>query len=164
MAGIRNYSEIVKGSTLMVFIGDAPVGFATSHSLSVTLNTTEVSCKDNGDYNGVIPQNISWEVSAENLYSDAGEAIYMNAVTNKTLVTLKFAKAGNYSATNENGVIGDNGHAEWTVGTVIAQGDAYITSFQINAPSGDNATMSVTFTGVGAFTTGSTPGQQGTQV
>lgn len=160
MAGIRNYSDIIKGSTLMVFIGDKPVGFATSHNLSVNLATTEVSCKDSGDFNSVTPQNITWEVTAENLYSDAGEATYMAAITGKTLVTLSFAKAGNYASSNEQGVLGPQGHQDWTVGTVIASGQAYITSFQINAPSGENATMSVTFTGVGALTT---PGIQGTQ-
>lgn len=152
MAGIRNYSEIIKGSTLMVFIGNNPVGFATQHNLSVSLATTEVSCKDSGDFNSVTPQNITWEVTAENLYSDAGEATYMAAITGKTLVSLKFAKAGNYASSNEQGVLGPQGHEEWSVGTVIAEGQAYLTSFQINAPSGENATMSVTFTGVGALT------------
>ena len=152
MAGIRNYSDIIKGSTLMVFIGDKPVGFATQHNLSVSLATTEVSCKDSGDFNSVTPQNITWEVTAENLYSDAGEATYMAAITNKTKVSLKFAKAGNYAPAGEQGVLGPDGHEEWTVGTVIAQGEAYLTSFQINAPSGENATMSVTFTGLGALT------------
>lgn len=152
MAGIRNYSDIIKGSTLMVFIEGNPVGFATQHNLSVNLATTEVSCKDSGDFNSVTPQNITWEVTAENLYSDAGEATYMAAITGKTKVSLKFAKAGNYAASNETGVLGPDGHEEWTVGTVIAQGEAYLTSFQINAPSGENATMSVTFTGLGALT------------
>ena len=162
MAGIRENSQIVKGSSLMVFIGTTPIGFATSHSLSLTTNTTEVSTKDHGDYPSVIVQTIGWEVTAENLYSDAGESTYMNAMLAKQPVTIKFAKAGNYSTTDEKGVIGTNGHSEWTVGTVIAEGEALITSYSINAPAGDNATMSVTFTGTGSLTN-STPGPQGTQ-
>lgn len=149
MAGIRSNSQIVKGSMLMAFIDDAPVGFATSHSLNITTNTTEVSTKDHGDYPSVIAQSIGWEVTAENFYSDGGEGVYMQAQLTKTPVTIKFAKAGNYSTTDEKGVIGTAGHGEWTVGSVIASGQALVTSFSVNAPSGDNATMSVTFTGIG---------------
>lgn len=151
MAGIRENSQIVKGSALMAFIGGAPVGFATSHSLSLSTNTTEVNTKDHGDYPSVIVQNITWEVTAENLYSDAGEATYMTALVNKTPITIQFAKV-NY-ATDEKGVIGPNGHAEWTSTDVIAEGQAIVTSYSINAAAGDNATMSVTFTGMGALTT-----------
>lgn len=150
MAGIRQNSEIVKGSMLMVFIEGSPVGFATSHSLSITTNTAEVSTKDHGDYPATIAQSISWEVTAENLYSTAGEGTYMNAMLAKKPVTISFAPASNYDAQDENGVVGPQGQSEeWAAGTAIASGQALITSYSINAPAGDNATMSVTFTGVG---------------
>ena len=32
--------DIVKGSALMVFLSDSAIGFATSHALSLTANTT----------------------------------------------------------------------------------------------------------------------------
>ena len=41
--------DIVKGSALMVFLGGSAIGFATSHALSLTTNTTEVSTKDHGE-------------------------------------------------------------------------------------------------------------------
>lgn len=150
----RNNSDIVKGSKLMVFYNNAPIGFATSHSLSVTTNTTEVSTKDHGDYPAVIAQSISWEITAENLYSNAGELIYMQIVKSKAPVDIVFAPANNYDNSNEPGVIG-NDNKEWAFSSndVIASGKALITSFSINAPSGDNATMSVTFTGVGELST-----------
>ena len=150
----RNNSDIVKGSKLMVFYNNLPIGFATSHSLSVTTNTTEVSTKDHGDYPAVIAQSISWEITAENLYSNAGELIYMQIVKSKAPVDIVFAPANNYDNSNEPGVI-DNDNKEWAFSSndVIASGKALITSFSINAPSGDNATMSVTFTGVGELST-----------
>lgn len=150
----RNNSDIVKGSKLMVFYNNLPIGFATSHSLSVTTNTTEVSTKDHGDYPAVIAQSISWEITAENLYSNAGELIYMQIVKSKAPVDIVFAPANNYDNSNEPGVIG-NDNKEWAFSSndVIASGKALITSFSINAPSGDNATMSVTFTGVGELST-----------
>ena len=145
--------DIVKGSALMVFLGGSAIGFATSHALSLTTNTTEVSTKDHGDYPSVVAQSIGWEVTAENLYSDTGETTYMKAMLAKFPVDIKFAKVANYSNTDEKGII-DNGEKNaWTAGTVIAEGKALITSFSINAATGDNATMSVKFTGVGALNT-----------
>lgn len=149
----RTNSQILKGSKLMVFIDSEPIGFATSHSLSLTTNTTEVSTKDHGDYPSQVVQSISWEVTAENLYSSAGEQTYMEAMTSKTPVDIVFAEASNYNNQNEKGVIDVTPDKEWTEGTTIASGKALITSFSINAPAGDNATMSVTFTGVGEFAT-----------
>ena len=145
--------DIEKGSALMVFLGDSAIGFATSHALSLTANTTEVSTKDHGDYPSVVAQSIGWEVTAENLYSDTGETAYMKAMLAKTPVDIKFAKAANYSNTDEKGIIDNAEKNAWTAGTVIAEGKALITSFSINAGAGENATMSVTFTGVGALKT-----------
>ncbi len=158
MSTIRENSQILKGSVLMLFIGTEPVGFATSHSLSLTLNTTEVSTKDHGDYPSVLAQSISWEVTAENLYSTAGETKYMQTMIAKTPVTIKFA-ISSYNQTDEKGIVGVDNASDWSASTVIAEGKALITSYSINAPSGDNATMSVTFTGVGSLKTNGDPAQ-----
>lgn len=152
MSALRSNSDILKGSKLMVFLGGEPIGFATSHALNMTTNTTEISTKDHGDFPSVIAQNISWEVTAENLYSRAGKNTYMTAMMNKEPVTLSFHEATNYDGTQL--PLNDPG-SEWTPDSSagrIATGQALITSFSINAPSGDNATMSVTFTGVGELT------------
>lgn len=143
----RTNADIVKGSTLMLFVNGAPIGFATSHSLSLTVNTTEVSTKDHGAYPAVVANTISWEVTAENLYSDTGNTTLIAICKAKNPVTIKFAKAYNWS---DNGVI-DNEHEDWTPDAqhIIAEGQAIITSYSVNAPAGDNATISCTFTGVG---------------
>jgi len=154
MAVLTN-SDIIKGSKLMVFVGNQAIGFATNHTLSLTTNTTQVSTKDSGDYPSTIAQNITFEATAENLYSDAGEATYMNLMLQKQPVKIKFAAASNYNNTDEKGIInGAQGHQAWTAGTSIVEGDALITSLNVNAPAGDNATLSVTFTGTGALTEG----------
>ena len=170
----RKNSDILKGSKLMVFLSGAPIGFATSHALSMTVNTTEISTKDHGDYPAVLAQSISREVTAENLYSRSGEKTYMDALKTKQPVTLVFSEATNYGA-DEHGIIqpeGSTGTAsDWTPDTTyttsggkIAEGKALITSFSINAPAGDNATMSVTFTGVGELdTTAGATGATGVQ-
>ncbi len=151
----RKNTDILKGSKLMVFLDGAPIGFATSHSLSMTTNTTQISTKDHGDFPSTIPQNITWEVSAENLYSNAGEDIYMKKMKAMSPITLVFAQATEYSTKAQepnpmpDTTGGSRTPAEWTLGQKIAEGNALITSLSINAPAGDNATMSVTFTGTG---------------
>lgn len=146
-------SDIVKGSMLQVKVGDNMLGFATSHSLSITTNTTEVSTKDHGDYPAIIAQNLTWEVQCENLYTDANEAALIALQVNKTLVDLVFCKVGNYDATDEKGIVENTNKQAWTVGDQILAGKALLTSFSVNAPAGDNATISCTFTGCGSFTT-----------
>lgn len=151
MPALRTNQDIIKGSKLMVFIADKPIAFATSHSLSITMNTTEISTKDHGDFPSVIGQNITWELTTENLYSDDGQTALWNAMKTMQPVTVKFA-ASNYSnETSQKGIVDVESASEWTVETVIASGKALITSLSVNAPSGDNATLSATFTGVGAL-------------
>ena len=78
-------------------------------------------------------------------------------VKNRTKVTVKFAEVGNYSQKDgaysyeavEPGIIDNDSKTSWTIGKIIGQGKAYITSYSINAASGDNASISCTFTGCG---------------
>lgn len=151
MAGIRNNNQIIKGSKLMVFLNDEPIAFSTSSSLSLTMNTTEVSTKDHGDFPSTIGQSITWEITTENLYSGEAEGPLWNAMKTMQPVTVQFAPASNYSNTSaQQGLLTDD-QSNWTAGTAIASGEALITSLSVNAPAGDNATMSATFTGVGAL-------------
>lgn len=145
----RSNSDIVNGSILMLFVNDKPIAFATSHSLSMTVNTTEVSTKDHGAYPSVVAQSIGWELQIENLYSDEGNTALLPILKAKQPVTVKFAKAGNW---NDAGIL-DNENLEYTTGDIIAQGKALCTSYSINAPTNDNATISATFTGVGELDT-----------
>ena len=147
----RNNTDIIKGSMLMVFVGGYPIAFATSHSVSFTTNTSEVSTKDHGLYPSVIVNSQSWEVSAENLASaDSINQLFTILENTKRgeTVDLKFAKPSNW---NDQGIV-ENSNPLWTAGDIIAEGKAYLTSLSLNAPAGDNATISATFTGVGAFT------------
>ena len=154
--------DIFKGSALQLFINDGGaqdvcIGFATSHSLSITLNTTELSTKDHGDYPAVLPTTTTWEVTAENVYATTSMSKLIGYVKNRTKVTVKFAEVGNYSQDGgsysyeavEPGIIDNDTKTSWSIGKVIGQGKAYITSYSINAASGDNASISCTFTGCG---------------
>lgn len=142
--------DIIKGSKLMVFVKGAPIAFATSHSLSMTTNTTEISTKDHGDFPAVLAQNITWELTTENLYSDTGSQTLFDAMLNMKPVTVAFVSSSYENATAEPGIV-DPQSGSWTADSTIASGKALITSLSINAAAGDNATLSATFTGVGAL-------------
>lgn len=164
MSTVRKNSDIVKGSALQITVGNSGVlGFATSHSLSITVNTTEVSSKDHGDYPGIVKQNTTWEVTCENLFCGQNWDELQALLDDDTPVTVSFVPVSNY---NSKGIVqpetGDSVQpTAWTPGSPIATGQAYITSFSVNAAAGDNATISATFTGAGPLTFATYPSNNG---
>lgn len=165
MAYIRQNSDIIKGGKIMVFVGNEPIAFATNHTLSLTRNTQEVSSKDHGDATAVLPTTQSWEISSENLMSTAGYSTILAAYLEATPLTVYFG-ASTYNNSQENGIVDvevvNNTPTNWTTETwtdgdttspksLNLTGTAYITSLSVNAPAGDNATYSVTFTGSGSI-------------
>ena len=170
MANLQN-TDMVKGSAINLFYNNKTFAFATNHQLQVNLGTTEVSTKDHGDYTVNIPTVISWNLTADNVYTtDDGQDI-LTLITAKQPITVNFCEVANYSATDEHGIVmpGEGLPApsgvqskEWTPGTTIAQGVGYITSYQLSAQAGERATYSITIDGVGEFTHGA-QGAQGAQ-
>jgi len=155
MSTVRKNSDIVKGSALQITVGGTILGFATSHSLSITVNTTEVSSKDHGDYPGVIKQNTTWEVTCENLFCGQNWDELQALLDDDTPVTVSFVPVTNYTSKGivqpESGEV-SGATTAWTAGGALAAGQAYITSLSVNAAAGDNATISATFTGAGPLT------------
>lgn len=147
-------SDIIKGGHLMVLVDDNPIAFATSHSLSKTLNTQEVATKDHGDFAAVLPQNITWEVTTENLYSLTSYQDLNDAFNSRSLVDLYFGET-TYSQTNvQNSLVVQEGSAtgvNWLASGFGEVGKAYITSLSVTAAAGENATFSATFTGSGSL-------------
>jgi hypothetical protein len=89
---------------------------------------------------------LSWEISTENLFTvdGKGQDYYdlFDAMTGKQELSVVFGLKS--SAT----IDADNG---WTLDTanINYKGNVIITSLTLNAPNGDNASYSATFTGVG---------------
>lgn len=159
-------SDIIKGSALQVWVNGSTIAFATSHTFQMTVNVNEVATKDHGDYPAQIPTNITWEVSCENLYATDSLDTLLSIAKAKQPVTVKFCEVANYGRTGHQGTQGSQGHPgtgdemgivggtdTWMPGHCIATGQAIITSFSVNAAASDDASISCTFTGNGAFTT-----------
>lgn len=145
----------VKGGRLMLFVSGTSISYATSHSLNINLELTETSNKDeNNPVSGVSWQTqeanvASWDASTENMYSYDGEGNNFDDLFDKlsegAKVTGIFDMA---SGTTEDvptgGWVPEKGHSYY-------KGDMICTSLQLNAPNGEYATYSASFTGVGAL-------------
>lgn len=154
MATLTN-ADILNGSKLILFIDGDAIAFGTTDSISITPNTTEIATKSHGLYPTLFVNSIGWEVTTENLASLDGiktlNAI-LNGAKNQTAVHLKFGQPTNWV---DKGIVGNTSPdpTEWSEPTdIIAEGDAMLTSYTINAPAQENGTISATFTGVGELT------------
>lgn len=149
-------NTITQGTDLMIFIkgGTAqaptytPIACATNHSLSISAETSDTSHKDMPSYWGSkAVKQLNWELSTENLFSiDAtGGKAYVDlfdAMTSGQELEVVFALKNASDTT-----------LPWEPATASAtapqySGKAIITSLQLNAPNGDNASYAATFTGV----------------
>ena len=152
-------TNIVKGDELMVFMGGSALAYSTSHTLSITGNSIDISSKDHGFWGASEVGNITWEITTENLYTDADFDSLFSAMLNKTPVAIHFSRAANY---DPNGLKAAGGTVTaWTEG-VGYSGMAIISSLTANANTGENATFSATFTGRGAIIKGSIETSGGT--
>lgn len=141
-------TKIVRGDDLMLF--DAylhSLAFATSHTLTLTSDVTEISCKDSGIWKEAKVNKLGWEITSENLYSDQE---YGRLYEKWTSAEPMIAYWGTTSGTStEDGV--DSPNSYWTAYTSkpVSYGNVIITNLSVNAASGDNATFSVTLQGIG---------------
>lgn len=144
-------ADIIKGGHLMILINNEPIAFATSHSLSKTLNTQEISTKDHGDSAAVLPQNKTYTLSTENLYSLTGYKALNTIFENMTLVDVYFGETTYSQASGQASIVGVNG-TNWAKSGFGEQGKGYITSLQVTAGAGDNATFSAEIAITGSLT------------
>lgn len=148
---------ITKGKKLMVWVkgssGDyTSIGYCTNHTLSTSASTINVSHKDladaaSGKWDDQEIDTFSWTISSENFYAESAEgktfADLFAYYTAGTVLDLKFGTAVTSTSGAPTG-----GWAAPASGTVLS-GKAIITSIDINAPTDDNASCSIQFTGKG---------------
>lgn len=174
MSALKN-SDMLKGSALELWINVNPgaqgggteqcIGFATSHSINVTTDFLELSTKSHGDFSAVLPTITSWEITAEYVYATTSMTTLIDVARKHKRIKVKFAEVQNYAgggayvdnngnSTADEGIV-DNDSRDWTIGNVIAYGEAYISNYTVNADSGSQASISVTIKGIGSFTSNS---------
>lgn len=156
--------NIIKGDELMLFIPVDPtaetptfksIAYATSHTLTMTAETVAINTKDHGEWGSNTVNKINWSISTENLYTDEDYNTLFDMMVAKQKIKVVFGK----KAEDASVVVADGDADNYTpANTSTATANAYmktgyvlITSLTANTPSGDNATFTAEFTGVGAL-------------
>jgi len=131
-------TNVINGTDLYVFIGGVPIAHSTSHTLTINRTNRGISTKDSGAYvtRGKGRLNVSATCSALMVYGSF-ETIIEAQITGSP-VTVAFAKKTLGNAVD--------------ISETYASGSFYISSVEMNAPDGDNATYTVNFTCAGTFT------------
>jgi len=146
---------IIKGGNLMIFAAESMSGalaepksipLATSHTLRISSDSQDVSNKDvaSGLWSANEVSQLSWEATTDNLYCDKNVSWLFDCMTERKLLQLYFAPKEEADGTElpASGTWGADVYKAFT-------GKAYITSLEITAQNGENATLSATFTGYG---------------
>ena len=146
---------IIKGKKLMLFVKKSnsyvSVGYATNHTLSTSASTIDVAHKDTADAGGgkwddQDLDTLSWTITTENFYANDAEGIgytdLFGYYASGTVLDVKFGIAADSTTGVPTG-----GWVAPVSGALV--GKAIITSIDVNAPVGDNASFSMTLTGKG---------------
>ena len=127
---------------------DRVKAYATSHTLTLTGEVQEINTKDHSVSSALVLGKYNWEVSTEGLFTeDDFDSLFDAMVSGETFNVIFGIKAEDDSL-GQNIVDGDyetytNDNLNYYSGNVL------ITSLVANANNGENATNSITFTGVG---------------
>ena len=145
--------QVINGGDLMLFLGGTSIAFSTSNKLSISAETVETSSKDNGGkWVAKAVRKLSWNMSTENLYSleGAGKTYddLFTMMTGRTEIDAIFTVEKDYATKVDK--VPEAGWVPMTTGQY--KGKVVITSLELNAPNGDNATFTASFEGVGALT------------
>ena len=138
--------QTYSGDEIMLFKEDnTSFAWATNHSITFNLSTTEVNTKDNPVYPVVFLSKVSNEITTENLYCEDVVTLFNYLITGQPL-TLRFGKRKDtigYPAD------GDIPYYELDGLTNYFQSRYILTNLEINANTGDKTTYSATFQSVG---------------
>ena len=152
-----SYSEtidLIRGEDMMLYVHentgtevapvwvDTPVAYATSNSLSYSLDTVDTSNKMTGNWKSALPGQIGWTISTDALISATDGHMSYDTLEDlmilRSPITVKFGKA-------TTGYELDN-----TV--IVRSGSAIITSLELNTEKGGICTSSITLQGNGKLT------------
>lgn len=147
-------TDLIRGEDMMLYVrentgtdlapvwADTPVAYATSNSVSYSLDTIDTSNKLTGNWKSALPGQIGWTVSTEALISNAtGHMSFQTLETMmiaRTPIMVKFGKVG-------------AGFALDTT-TTYRSGYAIITALDLNTERGGICTSSITLQGNGKLT------------
>lgn len=146
-------ANVVLGTDLMLFQKTesggtyAALGAATSCKLTVNANVLETSSKDSGCWASKQPGKLSWTASSDNLFVIGDYKKLFETMIKRFPIYIQFGVIGDDQRSCDNTNV--TWSADATKGTY--EGEAIITSLDLNASDNENATYTVSFEGVGAL-------------
>ena len=142
----------ILGEQIQLFLSGKTLACATSCSVNISSDDIDVSCKDSAGFNSSIPGRITWTASSDNLFVLDEFDKLVDAMLNKTVLTLAFATVGNWGSKTapdaEGHVVPEGG---WTSASDMYTGQVTISSIDLTADNGSVATYTVQFNGHGAL-------------
>ena len=142
----------ILGEQIQLFLSGKTLACATSCSVNISSDDIDVSCKDSAGFNSTIPGRITWTASSDNLFVLTDFNKLVDAMLNKTVLTLAFSTVKNFSAKTapdaDGHVVPTGG---WTSNDDMYYGQVTVSSIDLSADNGSVATYSVNFNGHGAL-------------
>ena len=143
-------TSVFNGTSLVVLIGTEVIGYATSCSLSLAIDTPDSSTKQSLGWADEIGGQRSWSLTTDGLATVVPGTVATYVTTAelnalaiaRTAVTVKFTTVDNSTVGGITPVSGD----------VIYSGSAFIESVDMTADMENPVTYSVSFKGTGVLT------------
>ncbi len=144
-------AQMERGDDIMLFDDKGKsLAFGKSHTLTIGVETQEVSTKDHGIYGSKKATKVTWSISAEHMYSEGAYDTLFDKMVALEPITVYFGKK---KSEGDKTVADDPTLTAWTANnptqSTLRTGQVIITKLDLQSQSGDNATFSVTFEGVG---------------
>lgn len=144
-------AQMERGDDIMLFDDKGKsLAFGKSHTLTIGVETQEVSTKDHGIYGSKKATKVTWSISAEHMYSEGAYDTLFDKMVALEPITVYFGKKKSETADK---TVADGDLDAWKPNTptqsTLRTGQVIITKLDLQAQSGDNATFSVEFEGVG---------------
>ncbi|MBF0406474.1 MAG: hypothetical protein HQM10_03910 [Candidatus Riflebacteria bacterium] len=121
----------VMGVDVLVSAGGSVIGSQKDASLELSAKEIDVSDKDTGDWEQVLPGKKAWQISCDSvtLENDAAKTAILSAFLNGTLIAVVFT-------------LGSGG---------TFSGNAMVSSYKFNGPQDDVSTASLSLKGSSAL-------------
>ena len=156
--------KIVLGEKVQLWVKDKSgatptcLAMATSLSVEISADATDISSKDSGLWASSLLGKISWTASASNLFTVADYSKLIDVMVANTPIEIVFATVKNYdtvtSGTTDSEGMFTNTPTVWESNDDMYHGKVIVNSISLSANNGEVATYDVSFTGVGALQKG----------
>ena len=156
--------KILMGEKVQLWVKDKSgatptcLAMATSLSVEISADATDISSKDSGRWSSSLLGKISWTASASNLFTVADYSKLIDVMVANTPIEIVFATVKNYdtvtSGTTDSEGMFTNTPTVWESNDDTYHGKVIVNSISLSANNGEVATYDVSFTGVGALQKG----------